>query len=420
MITSAQNQSIENVSIPDVLNAGIPAIIQNIRAAQRRVSCDDLTARFFDNAVQSAEMLHAQLIDVYNAEADSHNSLVDAAENMQLDLGLKDKEIEELQLQIEHLKRQQQDAIDDATHDSNQRADNAERISIELETKLNEMTAMVELRNSQISTLKSQYKEIMKLDPFNLEKRYNKAKSERQELRKQVADLNQQLKKTIKDASEARVAFANKKAEVTALVNENAKFATLKKEMYGITERRFPASKLHPTLGQISFFPRLLAYGISSPKEFNNERPYIVSKLDFAYQFCCDMGYAIDIRINEWLMPNFQPLAIFREFQPEGWVEFFHEMICKEMESRRPELVRRVEWAQEVMLADAELPFEPEFIDELANKGLHTLFDVVTRRHEQLVVELGLEETAARRLLDVCYARSDAWEKENGGTIYVR
>lgn len=37
MSTSAQNQSIENVSIPDVLNAGIPAIIQNIRAAQRRV-----------------------------------------------------------------------------------------------------------------------------------------------------------------------------------------------------------------------------------------------------------------------------------------------------------------------------------------------------------------------------------------------
>ncbi|MCV4725367.1 hypothetical protein OFD51_30450, partial [Escherichia coli] len=91
--------------------------------------------------------------------ADSHNSLVDAAENMQLDLGLKGKEIEELQLEIEHLKRQQQDAIDDATHDANQRADNAERISIELETKLNEMTAMVELRNSQISTLKSQYKE---------------------------------------------------------------------------------------------------------------------------------------------------------------------------------------------------------------------------------------------------------------------
>ncbi|AXT78734.1 hypothetical protein DMI84_25160 (plasmid) [Escherichia coli] len=85
MSTSAQKQSIENVSIPDVLNAGIPAIIQNIRAAQRRVSCDDLTARFFDNAVQSAEMLHAQLIDVYNAEADNHNSLVDAAENMQLD-----------------------------------------------------------------------------------------------------------------------------------------------------------------------------------------------------------------------------------------------------------------------------------------------------------------------------------------------
>lgn len=198
MSTSAQNQSIENVSIPDVLNAGIPAIIQNIRAAQRRVSCDDLTARFFDNAVQSAEMLHAQLIDVYNAEADSHNSLVDAAENMQLDLGLKGKEIEELQLQIEHLKRQQQDAIDDATHDANQRADNAERISIELETKLNEMTAMVVLRNSQISTLKSQYKEIMKLDPFNLENAITKPKASDRNCVSRLSTLTNSSKRLLK------------------------------------------------------------------------------------------------------------------------------------------------------------------------------------------------------------------------------
>lgn len=73
MSTSAQNQSIENVSIPDVLNAGIPAIIQNIRP--RNAALVVMTSqRVFDNAVQSAEMLHAQLIDVYNAEADSHNS----------------------------------------------------------------------------------------------------------------------------------------------------------------------------------------------------------------------------------------------------------------------------------------------------------------------------------------------------------
>ncbi|CAM7507626.1 hypothetical protein ESCOMM037M2_19600 [Escherichia coli] len=198
MSTSAQNQSIENVSIPDVLNAGIPAIIQNIRAAQRRVSCDDLTARFFDNAVQSAEMLHAQLIDVYNAEADSHNSLVDAAENMQLDLGLKGKEIEELQLQIEHLKRQQQDAIDDATHDANQRADNAERISIELETKLNEMTAMVELRNSQISTLKSQYKEIMNLILLTLRNAITKLKASDRNCVSRSPTLTNSSKKLLK------------------------------------------------------------------------------------------------------------------------------------------------------------------------------------------------------------------------------
>ncbi len=60
------------------------------------------------------------------------------------------------------------------------------------------------------------------------------------------------------------------------------------------------------------------------------------------------------------------------------------------------------------------------YINASARQAEDTLFDVVTRRHEQLVVELGLEETVARRLLDVCYARSDAWEKENGGTIYVR
>ncbi|MET4858665.1 hypothetical protein P1U20_26630 [Escherichia coli] len=58
-----------------------------------------------------------------------------------------------------------------------------------------------------------------------------------------------------------------------------------------------------------------------------------MSKLDFAYRFCCDMGYAIDIRINEWLMPNLQAVGDLSEFQPEGQ-RFFHELICKEMESR--------------------------------------------------------------------------------------
>ncbi|ECC8157047.1 hypothetical protein DB910_24510, partial [Salmonella enterica] len=142
---------------------------------------------------------------------------------------------------------------------------------------------------------------------------------------------------------------------------------------------------------------------ISSPKQYNNERPYIVTKLDFAYQFCCDMGFAIDIRINEWLMPNFQPIRIFEEFQPKGWIEFFHELICREMESRRPELVRRAEWAQELNLADAGLPLPEELIAKLADNDLHTLFDVVTRRHGQLVANHNLTPEEAKSVLDVCY-----------------
>ncbi|MET4858664.1 hypothetical protein P1U20_26625 [Escherichia coli] len=85
---------------------------------------------------------------------------------------------------------------------------------------------------SQISTLKSQYKEIMKLKCFNLEKRYNKAKSEQQELRRR-RQPNQQLKKTIKDASKRAWHLLMKKAE--GRVMENAKFVTLKKEMSGCT-----------------------------------------------------------------------------------------------------------------------------------------------------------------------------------------
>ncbi|MBS2141101.1 hypothetical protein KCA24_35985, partial [Escherichia coli] len=120
---------------------------------------------------------------------------------------------------------------------------------------------------------------------------------------------------------------------------------------------------------------------------------------------------------NREVFAHLPPFAIFPGFQAEGWVKFFHVLICKGMESRRPELVRRVEWAREVMLADAELPFEPEFIDDLATKGLHTLVDVVNRRPDQVVIELGLGETAARTLFDVFFARNVAWEKENGGLI---
>lgn len=420
MTATAQSQSITVTTIPEVLEAGIPAVIQNIRAAQRRVTCDDLTIRFFDNAVQSAEMLLAQAIDVHNGEVDNYNALLDLYENVQIKLGVKEKELEDLQLLMEQRDRQKQDDIEEATHDAIQRAEKAEQFCLEMENKLNETTTLLELRNQQVNTLSKSYKELMKLDPVNLEKRYAKAKRERQDLRKQVADLNQQIKKHVKDLSEARVAYAKQKTETVRLAEETTKYGNLQKEMYGITQLRFTSKKEHPTLGPITFYPRLLAYGVSAPKQFNSERPYIVSKLDFAYQFCCDMGYALDIRINEWLMPNFQPIDLFEEYQPEGWIEFFHELICEEMESRRPELVRRTEWAQELMLVDAGLPLDAELIDDLASKGLHTLFDVVTRRHGQLVANYDIAPEAAKTLLDVCYARTDAWEKENGGAIYVR
>ncbi|EEH9366137.1 hypothetical protein V7N61_003851 [Salmonella enterica] len=420
MTSPAKNQSIMTNCVTDVLEAGVPAVVQNIRAAQRRVTCDDLTNRFFDNAIESAEMLLAQAVDVYNNEADEHNSLVETLEDLQEQLHGKNTELTELQILLKQHERQKQDEVEEAVQDAMQRADRAELLCVEMETKLNEVTAMVELRNQQIQTLHKSYKEVMALDPLNLEKRYAKAKRERQDLRKQVSDLNQKIVKLTKDLSDARVAYARQKTETTRLVEETTKYATLQKEMYGITQRQFTSTKEHPTLGPIHFYPRLLAYGISSPKQFNNERPYIVTKLDFAYQFCCDMGFAIDIRINEWLMPNFQPIRIFEEFQPEGWIEFFHELICREMESRRPELVRRAEWAQEVNLADAGLPLPEELIAKLADNDLHTLFDVVTRRHGQLVANHNLTSEEAKSVLDVCYARTDAWEKENGGIIYVR
>ncbi|HHR4398587.1 TPA: hypothetical protein ACS52L_004275 [Salmonella enterica] len=420
MMTPAQNQSITPDTVPSVLQTGIAAVVQNIRAAQRRVTCDDLTERFFDNAVQSAEMLLAQAVDLCNNDADSFNALVEDFENLQIKLSIKESEISDLQTLMAQHERLKQEEIDDAIHAATQRADNAEQMCVELETKLNENSSLLELRNQQIKTLKTSYKEVMALDPFNLEKRYSKAKRERQDLRKQVSDLNQKIIKMTADLSEARIAFAKQKTETTKLVEETTKYAMLKKEMYGITERRFTSIKEHPTLGPIGFYPRLLAYGISSPKQYNNERPYIVSKLDFAYQFCCDMGFAIDIRVNEWLMPNFQPIRIFEEFQPEGWIEFFHELICQEMESRRPELVRRAEWAQEVILSESELAISPELVARLAESGLHTLFDIVTRRHVQLVGNHGLQAEEAQSLLDICYAHTDAWEKENGGVIYVR
>ena len=143
------------------------------------------------------------------------------------------------------------------------------------------MTAMVELRNSQISTLKSQYKEIMKLDPFNLEKRYNKAKSERQELRKQVADLNQQLKKTIKDASERAWHLLIKKQRLPRWLMRMPNLRRSRRKCMALLS----AVSLQATSSDVRanlLLPAPPGLWISSPKEFNNERPYIVSKLDFA------------------------------------------------------------------------------------------------------------------------------------------
>ncbi|HIC6618396.1 TPA: hypothetical protein ACW49T_003584 [Salmonella enterica subsp. enterica serovar Narashino] len=131
MTSPAKNQSIMTTCVTDVLEAGVPAVVQNIRAAQRRVTCDDLTNRFFDNAIESAEMLLAQAVDVYNNEADEHNSLVETLEDLQEQLHGKNTELTELQILLKQHERQKQDEIEEAVQDAMQRADRAELLCVE-------------------------------------------------------------------------------------------------------------------------------------------------------------------------------------------------------------------------------------------------------------------------------------------------
>ena len=420
MPESNQSNYSAPMSLADAIQTGIAAATLNIQSAQRRVNCDDLTARFFDNAVSSLEIMGAQLIDISNAEVDSYNELAEALENAELRLGIKQSELNDVQAQLNKQLLDQQEAIANATYASEQRAAAAESQLSGLENKVLESAAMITLRNEQIETLNKSFKEIMKLDPHGLNKRCKTAQDERNEARKTVQDLSGRLKKSERELSTTRVGYAQQKAEATRLAGELTRFETLQKEMFGISEKRLVSAVPHPEHGLLTYTPRIIAYGIVADKKSNSERPYIVSGLNFAFQICCDMGYALDIRINEWLMPNIQPMDIFTSYQPEGWVEFFHELIMAETESRRPELVRRVEWAKETMIADLNLPITEDLADYLSDRGLFSLFDVVHFRKNGLVSVHSLQPDDAQRLLDLCYAEVNAWEKRQEGNFYVR
>ncbi len=78
------------------------------------------------------------------------------------------------------------------------------------------------------------------------------------------------------------MAFANKKAEVTALVNENAKLRRSRRKCMALLS----AVSLQANSSDVRanlILPAPPGLWNLIPKEFNNERPYIVSKLDFAY-----------------------------------------------------------------------------------------------------------------------------------------
>lgn len=419
------NQSIKTssaapLSLAEAIKTGIASTILNIQSAQRRVECDDLAARFFDNAVSSMEMMGAQLIDISNSEVDAYNELADKLENTELRLGFKQQEVNELQAKLEKQEAGQKEAIEEAIHNAETRAITAESQMSDLENKVMESAAMIELRNQQVETLNRSFKEIMKLDPHKLHERCKKAQDERNEERKTSRDLASKLKASERGLSTARVAYAQQKAETTRLTGELTRFETLQKEMYGISSKRLTSAIPHPEFGPLTYTPRLIAYGIVADKKHNTDRPYIVSGLNFAFQICCDIGYAMDIRINEWLMPNVQPLAMFSKYQPEGWVEFFHDLIINEVEMRRPELVRRVEWAKETMIADLNLPITEDLSDYLSERGLFSVFDVVHFRKDGLVNTHELQPEDAQRLLDICYSEVHAWERRHGGDFYVR
>lgn len=398
-------------TVANIASEGMQGLQAQIRSAMRRVSGDDLSTRFLNNALESTETLLADIIIQYNQDIDDYNRLSDELENKSTAINLALKRIEELEQAANGASEELREEYEKRLFQAQGAADVLEREKINLQSRVDDMEIAMRTMRSQYNDLRKECKRLMDMEPEKKIKQLAEYKKEVHELRAQVRTLSNQVTAEQKERTRLSREAQTLAEGLETLRSHNTLLASDVKKINGASQYDWDVT--NQSGEHRKFWLHRYAYGISNKPGMNDTIPKTLYAVPFSYIVFSCRGYGVNVLPNEWCAPLYNPFSEFEADKPEDFDQVMESVFESELESIYPKLVERARWARTVPVADVP-GMSAKALKLLEGSHYKTLFDVVRTSPLRLLNIKGIGKGIAAEIGKACLHEVYNWMEKNG------
>ncbi|WP_070964813.1 hypothetical protein [Vibrio sonorensis] len=389
----------ENIQLTETakqIQATIRPALNQLDIAQGKVT--GIAETSVKAAIMLVEQAEQMAIDLTNQDYDDYNELVGNYENLSSHVDRLEGQLREAKASIETAKSNAADALlekDEA---------NAAASMAATEGKV---------LKDQIRTLRDEVKSLKELNPEGL-----KAKnvSQKKELKEKSDIIGQQLIKirTLRaELADVKGNYAKATDNVLSLKETCEEQHERLCSKDGLMLRTPYQSKGDDRL---MFYMHYMGYNLEvGSANAADDAVRLVG--DLGFHLVLRTTYCIDAVVNftTWLspvLPSPQWLPLIAEV-PDGLIADLHEEIYERVKESHPDLVKRVDWAKGVFLAELD-GIKDKHLEPLRKGGFTSLYDVCEVPLGRVAERCdGLEKAAEKDIRKVCDALVSQWRIEN-------
>jgi len=390
---------------------GIQGLQTQLRAALRRVAGDDLSMRFINNAIDSAETLLADLVIEYNRDSEEFNQLSAQLDDKDTAVKLAHRQIEEMQRSMAGASNEVREEFEKQLFDAGEKVRVLEREKLDLAGRVADMEIALKTTRTSEQTIRRELKRLQDMEPEKKIEQLANYKKETHELRAKVRELGSELTREQRERIRLSTEGQTMAQALGELRNHNLLLANDVKKINGASQYDWDFDN-HAGEPR-RFWLHRYAYGISNKPGMNNGIPKMLYGVNFSYVIFSCRGYGINVLPNEWMAPSYNPFEEFEVDKPSDIEQVMTSIFESELENVYPQMIKRAIWARTVSLAD--VPDMPKKALKLF-EGTHykTLYDVVSQSPLRLLLIKGIGKELAGTIGKVCLYEVSRWMDING------
>ncbi|MDC5753539.1 hypothetical protein [Vibrio europaeus] len=370
------------------VQASIRPALSQLELAQGNVQ--GIAKTSVDTAYMLVKQVEQMVIELTNKDYDDYNALVDQAEALQDTLITTQKSLTEAEEKLESAELEREEAKGESAMAA---------------TELKALRDQLRVVNDDMNAIKA----------LNPEKLKSKNASLKESLAEKSEIINQQLIKI----RTLRTDLAKTKQDYALATDNNLLLKQTCEEQYqklcekdGLMLREPYESKGDSSL---KFYMHFMGYNLEvGAADVDEDAVRLIG--DLGFHLVLRTTYCIDAVVNftTWLspvLPSTQHAPFITEV-PDQLIADLHEEIYERVQESHPDLVKRVDWAKGVSLA--ELDIKDKYLEPLRKGGFSSIYDVCESRGGRVAERCaGIGEAAEKEIRKACDSLVHKWRVEN-------